>query len=201
MSLPDKLPKSVYHMLKYLLSFILLITAIPTFAQQNTVPIEIDVPPAFEGGSQALAKYLQRNIRYPIKAKIFDVQGQVFLQFFVEKTGEVKEVKVIRGIGYGCDEEAVRVLTASPKWQPALKDDQPVKTSVTLPIKFTLASSGTNSIVYNIDDTYYLNTEGAQVAATLEEKMIQVDTLNPQQALEQHHLKVRKHLIIVKTKE
>ncbi|MGD1841855.1 MAG: energy transducer TonB [Thermonemataceae bacterium] len=188
-------------MLKYLLSFILLITAIPTFAQQNTVPIEIDVPPAFEGGSQALAKYLQRNIRYPIKAKIFDVQGQVFLQFFVEKTGEVKEVKVIRGIGYGCDEEAVRVLTASPKWQPALKDDQPVKTSVTLPIKFTLASSGTNSIVYNIDDTYYLNTEGAQVAATLEEKMIQVDTLNPQQALEQHHLKVRKHLIIVKTKE
>ncbi|MEM9982138.1 MAG: energy transducer TonB, partial [Bacteroidota bacterium] len=156
--------------------------------------------PTFNGGSSAFANYLIKKIHYPTKAKVFGIQGQVFLQFFVEKTGEINEVKVIKGLGYGCDEEAVRALKASPKWLPGMANNRPVRTSVTVPIKFRLVDDS-NEIVYRIDEAYYIGLEGTFAAETLKEKIIQADTLNPHQAWEQHHLKVRKHFIVIKIKE
>ena len=66
------------------------------------------------------------------------IQGKVFLTFVVERDGSLTDIKVLRGIGGGCDEEAVRVISASPKWQPGMQDGRAVRTQFTVPINFSL---------------------------------------------------------------
>jgi len=93
----------------------------------------------FPGGLNALYKYMGKNLRYPEAARKNDVQGKVFVTFVIEKNGLVSNVKIIRGIGHGCDEEAVRVIKASPKWKPGMQNKRPVRQQYTLPINFALA--------------------------------------------------------------
>lgn len=103
-----------------------------------------DVMPKYPGGEEAMIDFLVKNIKYPEKAMKDSVQGKVFVQFKVDKDGSIKEIKLLRGIGYGCDEEAVRVIKMMPKWEPALKDGKPVQAEMALPIKFKLSCKKTD---------------------------------------------------------
>lgn len=97
-----------------------------------------EVPPEFVGGVEALYRYLSENIHYPSQAKDKKIQGSVVVQFVVETDGSVTEAVVLRGIGVGCDEEALRVIKGMPKWKPGMNDGKPVRTHYTIPVTFKL---------------------------------------------------------------
>jgi protein TonB len=83
-------------------------------------------------------EFLSQNIKYPEEAKELGIQGKVFVTFVVEKDGSIADVKVLRGIGGGCDEEAVRVVRSMPKWNPGKQRGEAVRVQFNLPVKFTL---------------------------------------------------------------
>lgn len=97
----------------------------------------VEEPQSFPGGQTGLAKFLQQNIRYPEMAKQAGIDGRVFVQFVVNEKGNIDNVEVLKGIGGGCDEEAVRVVKLM-KWNPGKQRGKPVKVRMSLPIKFTL---------------------------------------------------------------
>jgi len=109
---------------------------------QQEAPKEIftvvEEQPGYPGGDEARIKFLQENIKYPEEAKELGVQGKVFVTFVVEVDGSITDVRVLRGIGAGCDEEAVRVVKSMPRWVPGKQRGQPVRVQFNLPIKFTL---------------------------------------------------------------
>ena len=80
-----------------------------------------------------------QNIKYPPAALAKKVQGSVFLEFIIEKDGSISNIKVQRSLGSGTDEEAIRVLKLSKKWNPGVKDGKLVRTFYKMPIKFSLA--------------------------------------------------------------
>lgn len=92
----------------------------------------------FPGGVQKMYEYLGNNLKYPAMAREAGVQGKVYVQFVVFKDGSIGEVKVLRGIGSGCDEEAIRVVKAMPKWKPGQQRKVPVSSRFNLPIVFKL---------------------------------------------------------------
>lgn len=94
--------------------------------------------PEFVGGIDSLYRYLAENIHYPEQAKEEGIQGRVYVRFVIEADGSVADVEVLRGIGGGCDEEALRVVKAMPKWKPGTVDGKPVRMQYNLPIVFRL---------------------------------------------------------------
>ncbi len=98
----------------------------------------VEEMPKFPGGENALMDYVAKNVVYPKEAQEKGISGRVFVGFIVEKDGSVSEVKVLRGIGGGCDEESIRVVKAMPKWKPGKQDGKPVRVSYQMPINFKL---------------------------------------------------------------
>ena len=98
----------------------------------------VEVMPQFPGGRNKLMTYLGNNIKYPEAAKKAGVQGRVFVSFVVEADGSVTDARILRGIGSGCDEEALRVVNSMPKWSPGLYNEKPVRVQYNLPIKYAL---------------------------------------------------------------
>ncbi len=94
--------------------------------------------PSYPGGDDARLKFLAGNIKYPEAAIKNNIQGTVYLTFTVRDDGSVTDVKVLRGIGGGCDEEALRVVKLMPKWNPGEEKGKPVDVIFNLPIKFAL---------------------------------------------------------------
>ena len=94
--------------------------------------------PEFPGGTNALYAYLGENIKYPDSAKMNKISGKVYVTFVIEKDGGVTNVEVLRGIGGGCDKEAMRVISEMPNWKPGKQRGQAVRVQYNLPIKFTL---------------------------------------------------------------
>lgn len=105
------------------------------FSKQRIYDI-VEEMPSFLGGEMNLVEYITQNTRYPQEALENDIQGRVFVQFVVEPDGSITNEKVLRGIGFGCDEEAIRVVKAMPNWIPGKRKDKPVRVSVTIPVKF-----------------------------------------------------------------
>lgn len=99
---------------------------------------EADVMPEYPGGAEAMAKYLNDNISYPEQAKADGVEGRVMVSFVVESDGSLTDAQVVRGIGGGCDEEAIRVVKGMPKWKAGNKGGTPVRVQYYLPIIFKL---------------------------------------------------------------
>ncbi len=106
--------------------------------QQQQIFVVVEDMPHFPGGEAALMNYLAKHIQYPDLAKESGIQGRVFIHFVVEPDGTIDHVKVLRGIGGGCDQEAVRVVKSMPKWVPGKQRGKPVRVSFNLPVKFTL---------------------------------------------------------------
>jgi protein TonB len=106
--------------------------------EEDPVFVVVESMPSFPGGMRALMKYLGENIHYPQLAKESGIQGRVFISFVVEKDGTATDIRILRGIGGGCDEEAIRVVQLMPKWVPGKQRDLPVRVRFILPVKFTL---------------------------------------------------------------
>jgi protein TonB len=98
----------------------------------------VEENPSFVGGDLALIKYLQTNLIYPEKARRMGLEGRVFIQFVVEKDGSITNVKVLRGMGGGCNKEAIRIVQKSPKWVTGKQRGRPVRVQVVIPIIFKI---------------------------------------------------------------
>jgi len=98
-----------------------------------------DNQPMPKNGMKELYSYIGKTLKYPEKAKNEGIEGKVFVEFIVDTEGKLTEVKAIKGIGAGCDEEAVRVLQEAPKWNPASVMDMPVKVRMIIPISYKLS--------------------------------------------------------------
>jgi len=111
-----------------------------TPAQADTSKIFniVEKMPEYPGGINALMHYLATNIKYPAEARKAGIQGKVFVNFIVEKDGSISHVKVLKGIGYGCDKEAVKAVENMPRWIPGQQKGKPVRVEYNLPVKFSL---------------------------------------------------------------
>jgi len=107
-------------------------------AEEAQIFMVVESMPEYPGGEAALYTFLADNIKYPQMAKESGIQGRVFVTFVVEKDGHVTDVRVLRGIGGGCDEEAIRVVKSMPKWTPGKQRGKSVRVQYNLPVKFTL---------------------------------------------------------------
>ena len=98
----------------------------------------VEKMPEFPGGIEALFEYLGQNIKYPDMAKDSRIEGKVYITFVVDSKGEIDKVSILRGIGGGCDEEAIRVVKGMPTWIPGKQRGKAVKVQYNLPINFIL---------------------------------------------------------------
>ena len=98
----------------------------------------VEEMPAYPGGEQKLMEFIAKGIKYPQIARETGIQGRVFVGFVIEPDGSVSNVKVLRGIGGGCDEEAMRVVKGMPKWKPGKQRGKAVRVSYMLPVNFKL---------------------------------------------------------------
>lgn len=105
----------------------------------------VEEQPEFPGGQQAMFQFLGKKIKYPKAAADANVQGKVFLQFVVTDEGNIQDIVVLKGIGFGCDAESVRVLKLFPKWKPGKQNGKPVNVKFTLPVNFQLEESDTKN--------------------------------------------------------
>ncbi len=96
--------------------------------------------PQYPGGAQEMNKFLTQHIQYPKEAREKKIQGTVMVQFDVDEQGRVDQVKAVQGIGGGCDEEAVRVIQSMPNFHPGTQNGKPVRTTMKIPIGFTLSN-------------------------------------------------------------
>ncbi len=102
---------------------------IVTFAEQ---------PAEFPGGPEALGNYLSKNIQFPPLARENGQEGKVILQFVVDKTGNISDIEVVKKVGWGFEEEAIRVIKTMPAWKPAKQNGKPVIIRMVLPVVFKL---------------------------------------------------------------
>ncbi|HNS12422.1 MAG TPA: energy transducer TonB [Bacteroidia bacterium] len=98
----------------------------------------VEEMPGFPGGEGKLFEYLQKNIKYPPVARENGIQGRVYVTFVVDKDGKIKDAKILRGIGGGCDEEALRVIRNMPEWKAGRQNGRSVQVQYNLPVNFTL---------------------------------------------------------------
>ncbi|WP_080241115.1 energy transducer TonB [Spirosoma rigui] len=109
---------------------------------QNHAPLDQEVyiiverPPEFPGGFPAIRDYLIKNEQYPPAARAAKTRGRVLVSFIVNQDGKVSTVTVVDGLGNGCDEEAVRLVSEMPRWIPGSQSGQPLRVKVILPVLF-----------------------------------------------------------------
>jgi protein TonB len=105
------------------------------------IPYEIvEQPPQPEGGMSAFSWYISKNLKYPDLARRNKIEGKVFVTFIVDVDGSLINVKILKGIEGGCDEEALRVIRNAPKWIPGKQQNKPVRVQMILPLVFKLNS-------------------------------------------------------------
>lgn len=131
---------------KYLIPLLFISLNMLAQAQQpavnkNEAPLYVPGAPGtpnFPGGPEALNKFIAENIKYPKKAKRKGIQGTVYIDFMISRTGKVSEVQVVKGIKNGelLEEEALRVMRAMPDWIPDPKEPKQVR--MTIPVRFVL---------------------------------------------------------------
>ena len=135
--------------MKQLLLILCLLSAVKSFAQSRTGDVNgidptVVQPQIFQFVEQmpspaySLIEYLSKNIHYPDTARERGIEGRVVVKFVINEDGSVSDAKVMRGIGYGCDEEAVRVIKNMPPWKPGKQNGKAVKVYYTQPIAFKL---------------------------------------------------------------
>ncbi|HNW69784.1 MAG TPA: TonB family protein [Bacteroidales bacterium] len=109
----------------------------------NAVYTYVEEAPSYPGGENARMQFLRNNIKYPKLALQNKIQGKVYISFIVEKNGSLSNIKVLQGIGAGCDEEALRVVNLMPKWKPGKTQGREVRVVITMPVNFVLQMSKT----------------------------------------------------------
>lgn len=111
-------------------------------AQKDTVSenqnvnklVDVDVKPEFPGGLGGFYKYIGQNFKTPAEAVKNRVEGQIYVQFIIEKDGSIQQIRILKDLGYGLGDEAVRVLKRSPKWVPGSRKGITVRVMYALPL-------------------------------------------------------------------
>jgi len=155
----SKIKSGIFPKFKVLIAIPLLITLLLTFAQAQNKPTKpkkeaekettvkgdndkvyeiVDEPAKFNGGDEALIKFISSNVKYPQNAKEKGIQGKVFVSFIIDKTGKIKDVKVDKSVNPKLDKEAIRVVKLMPKWTPGKMKKENVNVKYILPINFKL---------------------------------------------------------------
>ena len=107
--------------------------------EEADVPLAVvDQMPQFPGGEREMMRFIKMNLHYPTSAQANGIQGTVILNFVVDREGRITNIKVIKGIGFGCDEESIRVMGKMPPWSPGKQRGQTVLVSFTMPLRFVL---------------------------------------------------------------
>ena len=109
-----------------------------TLVQEAEIYLAVEDPPQFPGGEESRHSFIRENTRYPKTANGKGIQGTVYVTFVVEPNGSLTGIKILRGIGGGCDEEALRVVNVMPKWLPGKQKGKPVRVQLNMPIKFVM---------------------------------------------------------------
>ncbi len=109
---------------------------IPTDDNADQVYNLVEEMPEYPGGAAAMMDYIKRNTNFPEEAKAAGIQGKVVANFVIDEEGKIIEVNIVRSLGYGCDEEALRLINSMPKWTPGKQKDKPVKVRMVVPINF-----------------------------------------------------------------
>lgn len=102
--------------------------------------VSVDQVPEFPGGMEGFYHYLVKNLKYPPVARDGRIEGRVIITFVVEKDGSLSDIKAVRSLSKETDEEAVRLMTRSPKWKPGIQNGKPVRVQYSLPISFSLGN-------------------------------------------------------------
>jgi periplasmic protein TonB len=116
----------------------LIISDAPEEEDYDQIFLVVEESATPKGGMAAFYAYVQNKMKYPAQARRMGIEGKVFVEFVVNKDGTISDVKYIRGIGAGCDEEAVRVIQSAPPWNPGKQRGKAVKQRMVLPIQFQL---------------------------------------------------------------
>jgi protein TonB len=98
----------------------------------------VEQQPQPAGGLTAFYDYVAKNLKYPMLARRNNIEGRVYIGFVVEKDGSLTDINILKGIGGGCDEEAMRIIKNAPKWNPGKQRGRPVRVKMVLPILFQL---------------------------------------------------------------
>jgi protein TonB len=107
-------------------------------ATDDEIFLIVEAEAVYPGGDGEMLKFIAKNIVYPPQARRMSIEGRVFVKAVIEKDGHISTAEVLKGIGGGCDQEAIRVIKAMPPWQPARQRGRPVRSAVTFPITFRL---------------------------------------------------------------
>lgn len=103
--------------------------------RHNTYVV-VEEMPEFPGGKEALKEYLDSSMVYPAMALEANVKGLVMVEFLIDEQGSISRIKVLKGLGYGCDEEVIRVISRMPMWTPGYQDGKAVRVLYRLPVRF-----------------------------------------------------------------
>ncbi|WP_435353971.1 TonB family protein [Emticicia sp. SJ17W-69] len=115
------------------------VTKVVELPEEDNAPfLTVEMKPSFVGGDKEMYKFLSQNLKYPSAAQRANIQGKVFLKFIVEKDGSITGVETMKGIGFGCDEEAARVVKLMPKWIAGKQNGRNVRVFFTIPVFFRL---------------------------------------------------------------
>lgn len=106
--------------------------------QDDTVFTVVETMPEFPGGTEKMMQFLISELNYPADAKSQEIQGTVFVQFVVDKSGEVRDARILRGVHPSLDAEALRVVNGFPEWQPGVQRGEAVSVQFNLPVRFAL---------------------------------------------------------------
>ncbi|SHK32874.1 energy transducer TonB [Hymenobacter psychrotolerans] len=107
-------------------------------APGGTTVVAPDQPARPVGGTDAFFEWIQKNQKYPVLARQRKIEGRVMVEFMIQKDGSLTDVKVLKPLGSGLDQEALRLIKAAPKWTPATFQGQPIKQKMVLPVLFQL---------------------------------------------------------------
>jgi protein TonB len=110
----------------------------PPVEESDPIVDFVEFPATPGGGFKGFYQFVGETIQYPVQAKRIGIDGKVYVQFIVNRDGTLSDVRILKGIGGGCDEEAVRVVRSSPPWTPAQQAGRTVRQRFTLPIQFNL---------------------------------------------------------------
>lgn len=97
-----------------------------------------DTPPTFKGGDVKMNKFIQKNLKYPLEATTAEIEGKVFIQFKISEKGKIDSINILKSIGFGCDEEARRIIQLMPKWNSVTNKKQFLAVRASIPIIFKL---------------------------------------------------------------
>ena len=129
--------------MKPILCIALMLLPVWTIAQNEKTDSTfalVEKMPEFPGGQEALIAYLSKELRYPEEARKSGAAGKVVTQFVVSENGSISDIQIIRSVGCGCDEEAIRVISKMPQWVPGMQDGVPIKVYFKMPITFKMST-------------------------------------------------------------